>query len=75
MTYGEALRHILRNSHLSQADLARAIGKSNSYVSQLLSGKVKEPSISLAFHIADALGTTVQAFLDLMHSDEGDDAK
>jgi transcriptional regulator with XRE-family HTH domain len=69
MTYGEALRRILRDSHLSQADLARAIGKSNSYVSQLCSGKVREPSVSLAFAIADALGTDVQTFLDLMHSD------
>jgi transcriptional regulator with XRE-family HTH domain len=68
MTYGEALRRILRDSHLSQADLARAIGKSNSYVSQLCSGKVREPSVSLAFAIADALGTDVQTFLDLMHS-------
>lgn len=68
MTYGEALRRILRESHMSQAELARAIGKSNSYVSQLCKGKVKEPSISLAFAIADALGTNVQTFLDLMHS-------
>ena len=69
MTYGEALRRILRDSRLSQADLARAIGKSNSYISQLCKGKVKEPSVSLAFAIADALGTDVQTFLDLMHSD------
>ena len=69
MTYGEALRRIRRDSRLSQAALARAIGKSNSYVSQLCKGKVKEPSVSLAFAIADAPGTDVQTFFDLMHSD------
>ena len=69
MTYGSALRMILRQSGMTQAELARAIGRSTSYVSQLMTGKVREPSISTAFEIADALHTTVQAFLDLMHSD------
>lgn len=69
MTYGAALRKLLKECPLNQADLARAIGKSNSYVSQLMSGKVKEPSISVAFDIADAMGLKVQDFLDLMHSD------
>lgn len=72
MTYGQALRAILKEHHVTQAELARAIGSSNSYVSQLMVGKVKEPSISIASKIADALGVTVQDFLDLMHSDERD---
>ena len=71
MTYGEALRRILYDSHVSQAQLARTIGKSNSYVSQLCKGKgkVKEPSVSLASSIGDALNTDARTFLDLMHSD------
>lgn len=72
MTYGEALRKLLRERDMNQAELARAIGKSNSYVSQLLSGKVKEPSVSVAFDIADALGVRVQDFLNLIHSKEKD---
>ena len=70
MTYNEALRHLMHEKGVEQVDLARAIGRSRSYVSQLMSGKVKEPKLSAAFAIADALGVTVQDFLDLMHSDE-----
>lgn len=70
MTYNEALRHLMHEKGVEQVDLARAIGRSRSYVSQLMSGKVKEPTLSAAFAIADALGVTVQDFLDLMHGDE-----
>ena len=70
MTYSEALRLLMRERGFEQVDLARAIGSSRSYVSQLMSGKVKEPKLSAAYAIADALGVTVQDFLNLMHSDD-----
>ena len=70
MTYGEALRHLMRECGVEQAELARRIGRSRSYVSQLMSGKVKEPTLSAAYAIADALGVKVQTFLDLMHDCE-----
>lgn len=70
MTYGEALRHLMRECGIEQVELARRIGRSRSYVSQLMSGKVKEPTLSAAYAIADALGVEVQTFLDLMHDDE-----
>ena len=66
MEYRKALAIILREKGMSQADLARRIGKSRSYVSQLMSGKVKEPALSIAFDIADALGVTLQDFRNLM---------
>ena len=69
MEYRKALATILREQDVSQADLARRIGKSRSYVSQLMSGRVNEPSLSIAFKIADALGVTVQDFIDLMKVD------
>jgi transcriptional regulator with XRE-family HTH domain len=69
MEYRKALATILREQGVSQADLARRIGKSRSYVSQLMSGRVNEPSLSIAFKIADALGVTVQDFIDLMKVD------
>ena len=68
MNYNEALRYLMRERGIEQVDLARAIGRSRSYVSQLMSGKVKEPSLSTAYAIADAMGLKVQDFLDLMHS-------
>jgi transcriptional regulator with XRE-family HTH domain len=57
----------MRERGVKQVELARAIGRSRSYVSQLMSGEVKEPSLSTAYAIADALGVNVQDFLDLMH--------
>lgn len=67
MTYNEALRHLMHEKGVKQVELARRIGQSRSYVSQLMSGKVKEPTLSLAYAIADALEVTVQDFLNLMH--------
>lgn len=54
---------------MSQADLARRIGTSTAYVSQLCSGKIKEPSLTRAFEIADALGVTADYFVQLMREE------
>lgn len=66
MTYNEALRHLMHEKGMKQVELAEAIGRSRSYVSQLMNGAVKEPTLSMAYAIADALDVTVQDFLDLM---------
>ena len=66
MEYGKALRTILRELDVTQADLARRMGTSTAYVSQLCSGKIKEPTLSKAYDIADALGVSVDRFIDLM---------
>lgn len=55
---------------MSQADLARATGMSTAYISQLCKGSTKEPTLSKAFIIADALGVELQTFVDLMNEDE-----
>ena len=57
MEYGKALRSILRELDVSQAELARRMNTSTAYVSQLCSGKIKEPSLSKAYEIADVLYT------------------
>ena len=69
MLYREALTVLMKQRNMSPADLARAIGKSRSYVSQLQSGKVREPGLSLAFSIADALGVRLEDFRTLMALD------
>lgn len=69
MEYGKALRLIFREVDMSQADLARRIGTSTAYVSQLCSGKIKEPSLTRAFEIADALGVTADYFVQLMREE------
>lgn len=59
MEYGKALRRILHETGVSQADLARRMQTSTAYISQLCSGKIKEPTLSKAYEIADALGVSV----------------
>lgn len=51
---------------MTQYALAKATGKSRSYISELCSGKIAEPTLSVAFSIADALGVPLQSFYDLM---------
>lgn len=69
MEYGKALRRILRELDVSQADLARRIGRSTAYVSQLCSGKIGEPSFSKACEISDALDVPLERFVELMRSE------
>ena len=70
MEYGKALRRILREVDVKQAELARRIDTSTAYVSQLCSGKIKEPTLSRAFEIADALGVSVDRFVQLMREED-----
>ena len=70
MEYGKALRRILHELDVSQAELARRMGTSTAYISQLCSGKIKEPTLSKAYEIADALGVSVDTFVDLMREEE-----
>lgn len=69
MEYGKALRRILRELDISQAELARRMNTSTAYVSQLCSGKIKEPSLSKAYEIADVLGVSVDRFVELMRAE------
>ena len=69
MEYGKALRLILRELDVKQADLARRMGTSSSYISQLCSGKIGEPSLTRAFEVADALGVPIERFVELMRED------
>ncbi len=69
MEYGKALRLILRELDVKQSDLARRMGTSTAYISQLCSGKIKEPTLTKAYEVADALGVPIERFVELMRSD------
>jgi len=69
MEYGKALRRILSEVGITQAELARRMGTSTAYVSQLCSGKIKEPTLSKAFEVADALDVSVDHFVELMRKE------
>ena len=66
MTYAKALRQILHETGIRQAELARRMGTSTAYVSQLCTGKIGEPSITKALEVARALGVSIDRFADLM---------
>lgn len=69
MEYRKALAAALREKGVSQAELARRINTSRSYVSQLMSGKISDPALSIAFAIADALDMKVDDFKNLAKED------
>lgn len=70
MKYGEVLDRFIRESGLSRAEVARRAGIGRSQITDLISGRTSEPSISKAKAIADALGVSLQSFIDAMESDE-----
>ena len=72
MKYGEVLKILLKEKQVSNAELARRIDKSRSYVSQLINGKIDEPSFGLAIDIADALDTNIEYFVVNLEDEDGD---
>lgn len=70
MSFTEAFKQLLDKHGMSQADFARLSGFGTSYVSQLCSGKVSDPSITKAGIIAKVFGITIQELYDLSFSDE-----
>lgn len=72
MDYAHAVRHLFKESGLTQAELCRRGNFSRAYVSMLLSGKVDNPKFDRACQIADALGVKLEDFRALMEADEDD---
>lgn len=69
MLYGEVLDRFIHESGLSRAEVARRAGIGRSQITDLISGRTGEPSISKAKAIADALGVSVQSFIDAMEEE------
>ena len=75
MTYGEVLMYYLEIKDISRAELARRISESlgkkvsRGQITELCNGKTKEPTLSRAKAIADALGVTLQEMCDMMEDD------
>ena len=65
MTLGEQLRHLRLTMGLSQRAVEEKTGISNAFLSQLESGKVKQPS-PLALHkLSDLYGIEYDILMDL----------
>ena len=67
MLFGEAVKFYMDQRGISQADLARATGLSTAYVNLVIKCEVKDPSITKAKQIADALGITLDDLVSLVN--------
>ena len=66
MTFGAALRHFISVNGISASELSRRSGVSKQYISQLMSGKIADPTLNKAYAIARALNMKLQDFVDYM---------
>ncbi len=68
MQLSRALNDYLDELGLKQADICRASGMSDAHVSQIFSGKIKDPKASVVYKIARAMGVSVDELLDRAES-------
>lgn len=71
MKYGEALSRYLEKSGMSQAELAAAIGSPRSTINALVKGPAKEPTLSTAKSISDALGVSLDEMASVASGEYG----
>ena len=71
MEYREVLAHYLEEKDVSQAELARRIGSPRSTISALLNGRAKEPTLSTAKAIADALDVSLEEMAAMVYESDG----
>ena len=60
MSYAESLAYYMKKADVSVIQLSEKIGMQRSTIYALLDGRAKEPKLSTANAIADALGTTME---------------
>ena len=65
-SYGEVLKRCLEKSGMSQSKLAQMVGCSTSQISEYISGRSREPTLSRAKKIADALGVPLDEMISMM---------
>jgi transcriptional regulator with XRE-family HTH domain len=74
MKYSDVLRFYLDKQGISQAELSRKIGHQRSTVNSLLMNRAKEPTLSTAKEIADALGVSLEEMANMVFDEEENDA-
>lgn len=70
MKYGEVLDHYIKATGISRAELARRVGMGRSQITELIKGDTKEPGLTRAKLIADALGVPLNDMLDMMFEED-----
>lgn len=70
MRYGEVLEYYLEYCGKTRAEVARNANVSRSLITDIINGRAKEPTLTRAKAIADALGVPLQEMVDKMYSIE-----
>jgi transcriptional regulator with XRE-family HTH domain len=65
MTFGEALRTLRREAHVSQRELADRVGLDFSYISKLENGRLPAPAADTVVKMCVALGVESERLLSL----------
>ena len=70
MEYGEVLNYYLVKLDMKPAELARRIDSPRSTVDAWLKGHAREPKLSTAKEVADALGVPLEEMVEMMYGDD-----
>lgn len=66
MTFGEALVYLMDEQGIKPSELAKRSGIGKSTISELTSGRSREPTFSKAKRLADGLGVPLERFAELV---------
>lgn len=69
MEYRDVLSYFLKQAGMTPAELSRRIGSPRSTVAALLNSRAKEPKLSTAKAIADALGVELEDMVAMMYGE------
>lgn len=70
MLYQNIIKNALKRKNMNASELAQKIGTSRGYVSQMLSGKVKDPSFKRTLAICRVLGLSIESLAELIEDEK-----
>lgn len=70
MLYQDVVKDALKRKNMNASELAQKIGTSRGYVSQMLSGKVKDPSFKRTLAICRVLDLSIESLAELIENDD-----
>lgn len=70
MLYQDVIKDALKRKNMTASELAEKVGTSRGYISQMLSGKVKDPSFTRTLAICRILGLSVEQLAELIENDD-----
>lgn len=70
MLYQNIIKDALKRKNMNASELAQKIGTSRGYISQMLSGKVKDPSFKRTLAICRVLDLSVESLAELIEDEK-----